>query len=63
MEFRHIYLPYCLLKHDSGGYLVLNRFYKPIGFSTTQHIVYERYPIELKFLRMTKPIATKLSFF
>ena len=60
-EFRTIYFPYCLLKHFSGGYLVLNRFYKPLGFGTDEHLVYENYPIEAKFLKMTKKTAMKLS--
>ena len=61
-DFRCIYLPYCLLKHDSGGYLILNRDYKPLGFSTTKHLTYEDYPIEAKFLRMSKTTAAKLSY-
>ena len=45
LDFRKIYLPYCLLKHASGGYIVLNRNYKPIGFSTNEYLIYEDYPI------------------
>lgn len=61
-DFRRIFLPYCLLKHDSGGYVVLNRDYKPLGFSTNDHIIYENYPIEVKFLRMSKVTAKRLSY-
>ena len=61
MEFRLVFLPYCLLRHFSGGYIVLNRFYKPLGFGTSEHLIYESYPIEAKFLRMTKKTAIKLS--
>jgi len=62
LDFRKIYLPYCLLKHASGGYIVLNRNYKPIGFSTNEYLIYEDYPIEVKFLRLSKATAVKLSW-
>ena len=61
-EFRIVFFPYCLLKHDSGGYLVLNRDYKPLGFSTNKHLTYEDYPIEVKFLKISKKTAQKLSW-
>ena len=61
-DFRYIYLPYCLLKHESGGYLILNRDYKPLGFSTGKYLTYEDYPIEANFLRMSKATAVKLSY-
>ncbi len=59
--FRRIYFPYCLMKSGSGGYFILNRHYKPLGFFTSEHINYEDYPIEV-FCRITKKMAAKLSY-
>lgn len=61
-DFRAIYLPYCLLKQPNGGYVVLNREYKPIGFNTTNRVNYEDYPIMTKFKSLTKKVAAKLSW-
>lgn len=61
-NFKATFLPYCLLKHDSGGYVVLNRHYKPLGFSTSEHVIYEDYPIEVKFLKLSKQTARRLSW-
>ncbi len=62
MNFRYIYLPYCLLKQPNGYHLVLNRDYKPLGFATRTHLRYEDYPIEVKFKRLTRNTAARLSW-
>ncbi|MDO8999788.1 MAG: hypothetical protein Q7W45_08485 [Bacteroidota bacterium] len=60
-DFRSIYLPYCLQKQKDGGYLVLNRNYKPVGFNTQEHIKYEDFPVATKFPGINKKTATLLS--
>jgi hypothetical protein len=62
IDFRCIYLPYCLVKQKNGNYLVLNLNYKPLGFATNDFLQYEDYPIEVKFRGLTKIIAAKLSW-
>lgn len=62
MDFRYIYLPYCLLKQPNGNYLVLNRNYKPLGFAVRDRLRYEDYPIEVKIKRLTKTTAARLSW-
>jgi len=55
-----IMLPYCI-KQTENGYVILNRKYKPIGFSTEQHITYEDYPIIHK-IRISPKTAASLSW-
>lgn len=62
IDFRCIYLPYCLVKQNNGNYLVLNWNYKPLGFATNDFLQYEDYPIEVKFRGLTKITAAKLSW-
>lgn len=62
MDFRYLFLPYCLLKQENGSYLVLNRNYKPLSFNTNDHLDYKAYPIETKFKNLTKNKAALLSW-
>lgn len=58
----NVMLPYCLKReHESLGYVLLNRDYKPIGFNTSEWIQYEQYPI-IHRIRITPQIAGKLSW-
>jgi hypothetical protein len=60
-DFRAVFLPYCLERQEDGRYVVLNRDYKPIGFKTRDWVKYEDYPVRVKFKRLTKAMAAKLS--
>lgn len=62
MDFRYLFLPYCLLKQENGSYLALNRNYKPLSFNTTDYLDYKDYPIEIRFKNLTKLKAFKLSW-
>lgn len=57
-------MPYCIKQAPSGGYFVLNREYKPIGFNNafTQHVEYEDYPLVHNF-KITPELATKISIY
>jgi hypothetical protein len=57
----HSYFPYCLQKQADGSYLILNRDYKPVGFNTKEHLVYENYPVAVQFARLLPATAAKLS--
>jgi hypothetical protein len=61
-EFRAVHMPYCLKRLDDGRYVVLNRDYKPLGFRTRERVVYESFPIAVKFKGLTKKLAAKLSW-
>ena len=39
----------------------MNRDYKPLGFNTHFHVIYEDHPIEVKFKNLTEKMAVKLS--
>ena len=61
-DFRAIALPYCLKRMKDGSYVILNRKYKPIGFDTSTHLVYEDYPICHKLRGINKRTAAILSW-
>ncbi len=50
-EFRQLFLIYCLDLMADGSYVALNRRYKPVGFSSTQRVNYEDFPVRFKFKR------------
>lgn len=59
-SFRRVFLPYCLDRQDDGRYAILNRLYKPVGFTTTEFIAYADHPV-LVGLRITEKRAAALS--
>jgi hypothetical protein len=60
-DFRAVFFPYCLQKQSDGSYIVLNRDYKPLGFKTSEHIDYAKYPINVKIRGIKARLAAKLS--
>jgi hypothetical protein len=60
-EIRALHLPYCLERRTDGRYVILNRRYKPLGFTTREHVNYDAYPIAVKFKRLTRVTAARLS--
>ena len=61
-EARAIHLPYCIQRLEDGRYVVLNRNYKPVGFTTSEHLNYEDFPVAVKFKGLTAKTAAKLSY-
>ena len=60
MDFRSVFLPYCLMRQTDGSYVVTNREYKPLGFRTDDFYRYEDFPIAHKIVGMTKSMAAKI---
>lgn len=60
-EIRALHLPYCLERQTDGRYVILNRRYKPLGFTTREHVDYGAYPIAVKFTRLTRATAARPS--
>ena len=54
-EYRRIWLPYCVQKMNdhAGGWIVLNREYKPLGMPLDQWAVYEDVPMHQRIRRIT----------
>jgi hypothetical protein len=54
-EYRRIWLPYCIKKMNDaiGGWIVLNRRYKPLGMPTDDWVVYEDVPRYVRIKRIT----------
>ena len=61
LDFRAVFLPYCLQRQDDGRYAILNREYKPVGFFTTQFIDYSAYPVTVRLKGIGPATAAKLS--
>lgn len=51
MELAKICLPYCLKRLDDGRYVVLNRWYKPMGMMTREHVDYDDHALHIPGLR------------
>jgi len=62
VDFRSVYLPYCLKKQSNGGYVVLNRDCKPLGFATAKFITYDEFPVTAKIEGITSKVAKELSW-
>lgn len=60
-EFRRTHLPYCIARPEKGSYVILNRNYKPLGFTTHDFVDYDKYPIQVNY-RISKIMAAKLSW-
>lgn len=62
-ELRQLILIYCLQRQPDGSYIALNRRYKPLGFSTTERVDYDAFPIRFKFKRaLSSAQITALSY-
>jgi len=64
LDFRSVYLPYCLKRLPDGRYTVLNREYRPLGITTTDFscvVDYEKFPIAARLKLTPKMVARCLS--
>ena len=61
MEARSILFPYCIQRVKSGGYILLNRNYKPLGIQSSEWVEYETQP-SVAALKITAATAIKLSW-
>ena len=61
-DFRFVFMPYCIKRQENGKYAVLNRRYKPVGFTISEHIKYEEYPVLVDIRGLTPAKASKISF-
>jgi len=63
-ELRQAWMPYALAKvdDDNGGWIVLNRFYKPLGGSSKKHYDYSAVPIESRIPNIRRDTAEFLSW-
>ena len=50
-EVRQIFMPYCLQRLQDGGYLFLNRRYKPLGVTSDEWVDYDTHPSKFHFAR------------
>ena len=62
-DLRQLLFPYCLDRQPDGRYAVLNRKYKPVGFSTGsgEYIEYGAFPVLLTIKGLTAAVAAKIS--
>lgn len=61
-DSRKVHFPYCIKRLENGCYIVLNRNYKPIGFTREGHVDHAAFPVAVKFKRLTATTAARLSW-
>jgi len=61
LEFRRVFMPYCIQRLKDGRFIVLNRDYKPLGIQTRELVDYDTHPSAAK-IKITKAVARKLSW-
>jgi hypothetical protein len=61
-DVKSVHLPYCIQRKADGSYIVLNRDYKPIGFTSKKNVDYDAFPISVRFKRLTKTTLLNLSW-
>lgn len=61
-ELRATHFPYCLKKQDGGSYVILNRSYKPLGWTISGWVRYDEYPISVEFIDLTADKIAKLDY-
>jgi hypothetical protein len=50
--YRQMFMPYCLIKLESGKWVIVNRHYKPLGtLSRDKWYNYEEYSVHIKWDR------------
>jgi hypothetical protein len=64
MEFCRIWMPYCLAKveDEHGGWIPLNRFYKPLGHVSGEWVDYCSVPPGSRIKRLLPETAAFLSW-
>jgi hypothetical protein len=62
MDFRAVFLPYCLTLQPDGRYAVVNRRYKPLGFNTLDWVNYADQPILATIKGLSPAMAARLSW-
>jgi hypothetical protein len=50
-KVRQVFMPYCLQRLKDGGYLLLNRRYKPLGVLSGEWVDYDSHPSKFRLKR------------
>lgn len=63
-DFRAIWMPYVLAKVEDakGGWIALNRYYKPLGFDSRVHVDYSTVPTTSRIKTIRANTAKALSW-
>lgn len=63
-DFRATWMPYALAKveDDKGGWIALNRHYKPLGFDSRTHANYSTVPLSSRIQTIRESTAKTLSW-
>jgi hypothetical protein len=61
-DIRSVHFPYCIEQQDDGSFILLNREYLPLGF-TTEHVHGKAVaPFRVRIKGLTPRVAALLSF-
>lgn len=63
-DFRATWMPYVIAKveDDKGGWIALNRHYKPLGISSKEWVDYLSIPVECRIKSIKPSTARRLSW-
>lgn len=61
-ELRHSHFIYCIQRLENGDYIFLNRYYKPLGFHTSDWINYDDPRLWVGLKGLTAKKAAKISY-
>jgi len=59
---RHTHFPYCLQQRGDKMWVILNRYYRPLGFDDSEPADYESIPAAVCIASITPSQAKKLSY-
>ena len=64
MKFCRVWMPYCLSKveDEHGGWIPLNRNYKPLGYSSRDWVDYSSVPLSGRIKKLGQKTAIALSW-
>ena len=60
-ETERVCLPYCIQALGDGRYILLNRYYKPLGVPNGEISIWENHPVHVEIQSLTPELATMLS--
>lgn len=58
MNFRWYFLPYCLIRQADGSWMVVNRDYKPLGYTGTAFVDYGAHAVAIP--KLTEAVAQRI---
>lgn len=56
-----VYFPYALRKQPDGRWVVLNRYYRPVGINVAEPVELDKYPVSVELPELDEATLQRLS--